>query len=58
MTSDQIQWAKQHDWFLYAARDGSFIEVLERTRLADTGTLISRVIRFTDFADLYHWAGY
>ena len=54
MTQDQIEWARQHDWFACAHEDGS-VEVLEQSEQVDC-LLIRRT--FSDFEELREWAGY
>ena len=54
LTSQQILWAKSHDWF--RSSNGSSIDVLE---VVCTGNeVIETLLTFTSFRKLYRWAGY
>ena len=55
MSERQIDWARQHDWFVAAS--GKAVVVLEIGRNAD-GSKIERCRVFHDFTLLSHWAGY
>ena len=50
MTSNQIKWAKQHDWF-EGVTEHCYIVVRGEEWEEDTRT-------FTSFQALRHWAGY
>lgn len=69
LTSQQVKWAKQHDWFVKTVRcqvveQYEFVigvEVLEQgTQLLENGTSkeYSELKHFTDFKELRNWAGY
>ena len=51
MTTKQINWARKHDWFIFATSSGSAVFVRD-----DMETAGEKV--FTDFNELYEWAGY
>lgn len=57
MTSKQITWAAQHDWFCGANDDTGTVWVREITRQPD-GTITESIVRFDDFQALREWAGY
>lgn len=50
MTTNQIQWARLHDWFVSDNKDGSII-VMDEHRDGSVKT-------FNNFARLLAWAGY
>ncbi len=57
MTKQQIEWAKQHDWFV---TDDPFLNgvwVQEVMRAPD-GSYQTSPKHFTDFSALRIWAGY
>lgn len=53
MTYNQIEWAKQHDWYVHYIRegDGSYTAIVYDSELQYS-------VRFTDFKKLKEWAGY
>ena len=50
LTTEQIQWARLHDWFVSDNKDGSII-VLDESRDGS-------VKKFNNFTQLLIWAGY
>jgi hypothetical protein len=54
MTFQQIKWAKQHDWFV-SALNGTVVAIDAYTK---DGEYFESTVRFTDFRELYIWAGY
>lgn len=55
MTSQQMQWAMQHDWYVYASTVAMTGEIVITVR---DGLLNGRTLKFTDFDKLRTWAGY
>lgn len=56
LTHDQVNWARQHDWYDYAVLEagvGTYNHPSNLYRVHVTGKL-----RFTDFTELRSWAGY
>jgi len=61
MTSQQINWAKSHDWFISDKADGT-IYVLDRYSQLHPDKSITHhadIVHWTaSFAELRDWAGY
>lgn len=60
MTKQQAEWAKLHDWFVWATVDASgvyTVTVREESHHVDTGWTTSYP-KFTDYRALRDWAGY
>lgn len=66
LTQKQLTWVSQHDWFVKATclnwldDDEPLYKVQCNEVWADssTGESGSDLVEFTDFAELYAWAGY
>lgn len=59
MTYSQVKWASQHDWyFRHCQIDNNEYEIEVRDRYTIDGVLHEKLVTFTDFTELYHWAGY
>lgn len=56
MTERQINWAKQHDWFVDVLASGEGVLVLDQ--YLDQGVLYTDSKAFVDFRALRNWAGY
>ena len=57
LTSKQIDWAKQHDWFCFIDSDCSCI-VVNDCYSDHTGYHEKKMIWNGSFSDLRRWAGY
>lgn len=57
MTRNQIEWAKQHDWFSHV-EDQGLICCVDRQVCLDNGKVVETAVFFTDFSELKDWAGY
>lgn len=60
MTKAQIKWAQQHDWFIRVDDVMGHQLVVARDFAANdaTGQYEAQEVRFHDFKELAHWAGY
>jgi len=60
MTSEQVKWAKLHDWFIYCVEMGidKFEVVCNDGYGIPSGEWVERVITFSDFNAMKEWAGY
>jgi hypothetical protein len=52
LTTQQIKWAKRHDWYEATLPNGKIL-----ANDYDTDGLRAQII-FDDFKELYNWAGY
>lgn len=61
MTRQQVEWAKQHDWFMHAfdtfGMDGWRVQVCGSS-VGPDGQLYCETETFTSFQALRAWAGY
>lgn len=55
MTPNQINWARQHDWFL--GSNGTTVLVRD-VQTKDGRIVVDKAIEFTSFSQLAIWAGY
>lgn len=61
MTKEQVEWAKQHDWFkecYYNERLGCWVVLGETSFIRKDGTRGVESIRTVFYDDLRRWAGY
>ena len=58
MTRTQLEWAKQHDWYIGSAIDTKTNECTAYVRDVDTSRLADRTKMFLNFKELMIWAGY
>lgn len=56
MNRFQINWARQHDWFI-GSKNG-LVLVQDWVKSSENGTFLSTVKSFTNFGELRAWAGY
>ena len=56
MNKQQLNWAKQHDWFVGYGKE--FIEPCNTYAIYVRGDLSNDTMIFTDFNKLVIWAGY
>lgn len=54
MNKDQIEWAKQHDW--YSHSNGGVVYVIEHVTLGGGWSIGTKA--FNNFQELRAWAGY
>ena len=55
MDIKQVQWAMGHDWYVYSAKlstTGEYIVSVKDDMIA------GHTLKFTNFLELYNWAGY
>jgi len=57
MTRRQIEWASLHDWFCGVGADNASVIVEDRYTV-NGGPLQVDILTFSNFAELYVWAGY
>ena len=55
MTKEQINWAKQHDWFINSIDGKVMVEGILTDREGNVEHLVEE---FDNFLDLKEWAGY
>lgn len=69
MTSSQLKWASQHDWYISTTSDNGVIvrdfeiepakwTLINGKPIKKEGSWIKIERVFTDFQALYEWAGY
>ena len=56
MTREQQRWASLHDWFIKAVQGG--VKVKDWVWDVDANEYKEETLTFTDFQELYYWAGY
>lgn len=56
MSKQEIEWAKQHDWFIKEINAGVIVK--DSYMIAGTSMMRDVISRFNDFEELKLWAGY
>lgn len=56
MSSEQIKWAMNHDWYLTTHYNGNGLGVIDAVMVIDHDTLDISI--FSDYHELRKWAGY
>jgi hypothetical protein len=55
MTTQQIAWARKHDWFIEA----ELVRITGQMRIVvKDDMIVGNMLGFSDFEELKYWAGY